>query len=208
MSARRTLWPCTMAAVPSKTSKPSSAAPWPMMWCSITAWVSCGCGLMRRAVSAASACCSPHLLTVSAVSSCLTLPGSCFFNPVPSFYVISFLSASLVLTIFFCLTCTTFKIAHYKECGLGWKFHSDALLFIQTHPQTELDQITHPWMCKEEGRSQTDRLRLPLHFTGHFVLATRTMCRYWWFTSNLVKINYSVTCLEYRHEETNYYIYT
>lgn len=42
-----------------------------------------------------------------------------FFNPVPSFYVISFLSASLVLTVFFCLTCTTFKIVHYKECGLG-----------------------------------------------------------------------------------------
>ncbi len=65
MSARRTLWPCTMAAVPSKTSRPSSAAPLPMMWCWITVWESCECGPMRRADSAGSACSSPHLLTVS-----------------------------------------------------------------------------------------------------------------------------------------------
>lgn len=58
------------------------------------------------------------------------------------FVVISFLSASLGLTILICLAWFTFTVARYKECGP--KFHRDALSFIQTHPQTELDQITHP----------------------------------------------------------------
>lgn len=54
-----------MAAVPLKISKPSFVALWPMMWCWIMAWESCGCGLMRRADWAGSECSSPHLSTVS-----------------------------------------------------------------------------------------------------------------------------------------------
>lgn len=64
--------------------------------------------------------------------------------------LISFLSASLVLNklmlnyLFICLTCITFKIDHYEECGPGQTFHSYALLFIQTHALKEVDQIAHP----------------------------------------------------------------
>lgn len=66
MSVRRTSWLCTMAAVPLKTSRPSSAAPWLTMWCLTTTWESYECGPTRRADSVASACCSHHLLIVSA----------------------------------------------------------------------------------------------------------------------------------------------
>lgn len=130
MSARKTLWRCMMAAAPSKTLKPSSVARWPMMWCSITAWGSSGCGLMKRADSAAFACSSPPLLTVSPptfvwiqfffVQQIHAYKSLCWYLFI--FFFISFWSFQTNADFFFFFSVKSpLKINHYEEFGPGWE---------------------------------------------------------------------------------------
>lgn len=126
MNARRILWLCMMAAVPLKTSKPSFVALWPMMWCWIMAWESCGCGRTRRADWAASACSSPRLSTVSAFFFHLHLNSFLSFSSMTSveFYskwlqkglfvgcecLSDWMFSWVLFLLYFCISCTASQI--------------------------------------------------------------------------------------------------
>lgn len=142
MNVRRILWLCMMAAVPLKTSKRSFVALWPMMWCWIMAWESCGCGRTRRADWAASACSSPRLSTVSAF----------FFH----LYLNSFLSFSSITSVELLYIQNDHKNrsicwvwVHFCVAQVGLNVFNGHVFIISLHLMQRIANTTDHWCIAE-----------------------------------------------------------